>query len=121
RRGLIAFDLSSIPANATVTGASLTMTLSRTGPFYPDDISLRKALANWGEGASNAGNPGGHGAQAQSGDATWLHTFYSTSFWTNPGGDFSSTSSATTTVELWNQDYVWSGSGLLADVQAWIA
>ena len=121
RRGLIAFDLSSIPTNATITRASLSMYLSRTGPVYPDDISLSKALHDWGEGASNAGDPGGQGTQAQTGDATWLHTFYNTSFWTTPGGDFSPTLSATTTVEAWDTTYQWSGAGLLADVQSWVA
>jgi len=97
------------------------MYLSRTGPVYPDAISLRKALRNWGEGASNAGDPGGHGTQALTGDATWLHTFYSTSFWTTPGGDFSPTITATTSVEIWGQNYQWSSAGLLADVQSWVS
>ena len=66
-------------------------------------------------------SPGGAGAQAEAGDATWLHTFYNTSFWTTPGGDFSPTLSATTTVSTVNTTYTWSGSGLLADVQAWVS
>jgi len=78
-------------------------------------------LANWGEGASNAGTPGGGGAPAQTGDATWLHTFYSTSFWTTPGGDFSGTMSATTPIGPVNTIHTWSGSGLLADVQSWVS
>src|SRR4051794_8388981 len=61
RRAFIAFDLSSIPSNATVTGATLTLHLSRTGPENPGDVSLRRVLANWGEGASDAGIPGGTG------------------------------------------------------------
>lgn len=120
RRALIAFDFSSIPANATVTSATLTMRLSKRGPQIPGDISLRKALANWGEGASDAGTPGGTGAEAAPGDATWIHTFFDTAFWTTPGGDFSSTPSASTAVEALG-DYTWSGSGLVADVQAWVS
>ncbi len=97
RRGLIAFDFSSIPPNATITGATLTMfvSLSHGGSA---SVSLSKALRDWGEGASDAGEPGGAGVQAETGDATWIHTFYDTSFWLTPGGDFSSTPSATTTV-----------------------
>src|SRR6202171_6057216 len=121
RRGLIAFDLASVPTNATITGATLSMFLNRPRPNPAAvNISLSRALRDWGEGASNAGDPGGRGAQAQTGDATWLHTFYDTSFWTNPGGDFSPTLSATTPVTL-NGTYTWSGSGLLADVQSWVS
>ena len=76
---------------------------------------------DWGEGASDAGDPGGIGAQAEPGDATWIHTFYNTSFWTTPGGDFSPTLSATTTVSTVDTTYTWSGSGLVADVQAWVS
>ena len=61
------------------------------------------------------------GAQAEVNDATWLHTFYDTIFWTTPGGDFSPTISATTPVSTVNTTYTWSGSGLLADVQAWVS
>src|SRR5205085_6553381 len=67
------------------------------------------------------GDPGGGGTQAAPGDATWLYTFYNTSSWINPGGDFSPTASATTTVSTLNTTYLWSGSGLVADVQAWVS
>jgi hypothetical protein len=122
RRGLIAFDLASIPTNATITGATLSLFLSRSGPSSAAvNISLSKALRDWGEGASDAGSPGGMGAPAEADDATWLHNFYDTSFWTTPGGDFSPTVSATTPVSTVNTTYTWSGSGLLADVQAWVS
>jgi hypothetical protein len=121
RRGLIAFDLSSIPNNATITGASLSMFLSRSGPNSGGVISLSKLLSNWGEGASDAGSPGGSGAPAQTGDATWLHTFYNTSFWTTPGGDFSATVTATTPLGPVNTTHTWSGSGLVADAQSWVS
>jgi hypothetical protein len=98
------------------------MFLSRSGPSSAAvDISLSKALRDWGEGASNAGSPGGAGAQAETGDATWIHNFYDTSFWTTPGGDFSPMLSATTPVSTVNATYTWSGSGLLADVQSWVS
>jgi hypothetical protein len=121
RRGLIAFDLTSIPANATVTMANVSMFLSRNGPAGPGSVSLSKMSRDWGEGASNAGTPGGTGTQAETGDATWLHNFYATSFWVTPGGDFSPTLSATTPIGVPNATYMWSGSGLIADVQSWIS
>src|SRR2546430_1822156 len=121
RRGLIAFDLSAIPTNATVMGATLSMFVSTPHQqTVTIDISLHKALHAWGEGASNAGDPGGMGAQAAVNDATWLHTFYDTIFWTAAGGDFLPAISATTPVNAVNTTYIWSGSGLIADVQGWV-
>jgi plastocyanin len=120
RRGLIAFNLAAIPTNATVTDASLSMFLSQTSGGS-DPVSLSTVARDWGEGASDAGDPGGAGIQAQSGDATWLHTFFNNVFWTTPGGDFSPTLSATTTVSTVNTTYMWGGSGLLTDVVGWVA
>jgi hypothetical protein len=121
RRGLIAFDLTSIPANATITAATFSMFSNRPRPNDATvDVSLSRALRAWGEGTSDAGDPGGIGAQAETNDATWLHTFFNSNFWTTPGGDFATTPSATTPV-LENGSYMWSGSGLLADVQSWVS
>jgi hypothetical protein len=121
RRGVIAFDLTSIPANATITAASLSLTVSKIGPAPgPGNISLYKLLRDWGEGLSNAGSPGGQGAPSQTGDATWIHTFYNTGFWTTPGGDFSPTVSATTLVPGLGT-FTWSSSGTIADVQSWVS
>jgi hypothetical protein len=121
RRGLIAFDLSSIPTNATITAATLSLFSNRPRPNDgPVDVSLNRVLREWGEGASDAGEPGGIGAQAEKNDATWLHNLFDTSFWTTAGGDFSATPSATTPV-LENGTYTWSGTGLLADVQSWVS
>ena len=120
RRGLIVFDLSSIPTTAIATDASLSMFLSMANGGATE-VSLSKVLQDWGEGASNAGDPGGGGAQAAPGDATWLHTFYNLGFWTTPGGDFSPTASASTTVNALNTPYHWVGSGLIADVQTWVS
>src|SRR6476660_9639753 len=68
RRGLIAFDFSSIPTNAIVTSASLSMFLSKTHGGSAA-VSLSKASRGWGEGASDAGEPGGTGTQAEERDA----------------------------------------------------
>ena len=87
RRGLIAFDLASIPTNATITGATLSMFLSQA-QGGSQAVSLSTALRDWGEGASDAGNPGGGGAPAQAGDATWLHTFTTPVFGPLPGATF---------------------------------
>ena len=116
RRGLIAFDLSSIPTDATITGGNLRMRVVGGGA----EVSLYKASRTWGEGSSNAGDPGGDGNQAAPNDATWLHNFYNTSFWTTPGGDFSLTPSATANVFI-SGTFVWSGAALRADLQDWVS
>ena len=121
RRGVIAFDLSSIPPNATILSASLNLFLVKMGPVAPGNITVNRALRNWGEGNSNAGSPGGHGATAQTNDTTWLHNFFNTGFWTTPGGDFLATPSATAFVEEEGRYHVWSSAGLIADVQTWVS
>lgn len=124
RRGLITFDLTSIPADATITGVTLSLFVSRTSPnpaAQTVNISLHAAARDWGEGLSDADSiGGGPGAPAQAGDATWLHNFYNTSFWTAAGGDFRSAASATTAVTA-NGSYSWVSARLTADVQAWVA
>ena len=120
RRGLIAFDFSSIPANATISSVSLALYLSKTHGGSAT-VTLSKVSRDWGEGASDAGEPGGAGIQAEPGDATWFHTFYDASFWVAHGGDFSGTTSASTTVNAVNTTYTWSGTGLVTDVQGWVS
>src|ERR1700730_3301823 len=62
RRGLVKFDLTLIPTNTMITGATVSMFLSKTHGGSAT-ISLSKVSRDWGEGASNAGEPGGAGAQ----------------------------------------------------------
>ncbi len=121
-RGLIAFDLSVIPAGAEITDASLSLHLSMSGfASGPINITLSPVARDWGEGASNSGTPGGGGAAAQTGDATWVFNFFNTSSWTTLGGDFSPTISATTVLGAAGMTYTWSGVGMISDVQGWAA
>ena len=48
RRGLLHFDLSTLPQNATITSATLTLTMSRGGSS-PSPFSLHRATTHWGE------------------------------------------------------------------------
>src|SRR5205823_2050542 len=76
RRALIRFDIAgAIPAGSTITDVKLTLNLSQTVSF-DTPVGLYRALRDWGEGTSDAGDPGGAGALSTPGDATWLHTFY---------------------------------------------
>lgn len=121
RRGLVAFNIAgSIPAGSRVTSATLTLHLSREpANGGPESIELRRLLADWGEATSDALANEGGGAAATPGDATWIHTFSDTGFWSSPGGDFALTVSASQTVDAVGF-YTWSGPGLVADVQSWL-
>jgi len=120
RRGVLAFDIAgSIPAGSTITGVTLSMNMSRTplSDAYP--VELHKLLADWGEGASMASGEEGDGAPATPNDATWRHRFFDTIFWTNEGGDFSATVSASQSVSVVGP-YAWSSPQMVADVQDWL-
>ena len=122
RRALIRFNISSIPAGATITAVSLQMRMNRT-QSAAIDISLHRLNTSWGEGLSMASSiADGQGATAQAGDVTWSCSFANgsggcTSSWA-PGGNFVATASASTAVNAIGT-YTWSGSQMLADVQAW--
>ena len=120
RRALIAFDLAgAIPAGSTITSVSLTLSMSFT-IVSAVPVSVHRATSPWGEGTSMASGFEGMGASAAAGDATWVHTFFSTSIWTQPGGDFDATAAATTVVDQAGP-YTWdSTAAMVADAQSWL-
>lgn len=118
RRALVQFDLSSIPANATVTGASLTLHMSKTIAAN-QPVGVHRVLESWGEGSSDASLNEGTGAAAMSGDATWTHRIFNTTRWTTAGGDYEPTASASIPVGG-IATYEWSSAGTVSDVQGWI-
>ncbi|MDJ0654989.1 MAG: DNRLRE domain-containing protein [Xanthomonadales bacterium] len=121
RRSLIAFNLSGIPAGATVTDVTLTLNVSLVAPVLSSTtVSLHEVRADWAEGTSNAGSPGGQGAAPTQGDATWNFRSFSTDSWADPGGDFANSPSASTTIINLTGPYDWTGAGLISDVQGWI-
>lgn len=122
KRALVWFDIAdNIPPGSTITSATLKLRLLQTRDNASRDVELHRVLQDWGEGTSNSGATGGDGAPAAPGDATWLHTFYNTDFWLNPGGDFSPAISGSQSVGTAAGDYVWSSTAqMVADVQAWL-
>jgi Thrombospondin type 3 repeat len=120
RRALVAFDVAAaIPAGSTITQVVLTLNMSRT-MNGTQAITVHRVTADWGEGTSDAVAEEGGGAAPASGDATWINRFFPGSPWTNPGGDFSSTISASNDVSGTGL-YSWGSSdGLVADVQGWL-
>lgn len=123
RRGLIHFDLAGIPSGSQILSAELVLYQSHISPnAFPVTMSLHRALEDWGEGSSDGIGPEGQGAPAQPGDATWYHSFYNTVLWTQEGGVFAASASASTTVGLALEDYAWNCSpGMVADLQDWLA
>ncbi|MCX5692046.1 MAG: hypothetical protein NTV94_19990, partial [Planctomycetota bacterium] len=61
RRALYRFDVAAaIPAGAQIVDVQLVLRVSRS--FAGEDlVYLHRVLASWGEGASDAGDPGGQG------------------------------------------------------------
>jgi hypothetical protein len=124
RRTLVAFDLSSIPSNAVINSVQLSFTIDQApGQSATSDFaSLHRLLSDWGEGASYTDRPGGLGAAAEPGDATWTHTFYDTGTWDTPGGDYGAIASASAPFGSSVPETMTfvSTEGLKADVLAWV-
>jgi hypothetical protein len=125
RRALLKFDFTSLPANAQVQSVRLNIAVTKanssifTSATY--NFALHKVLKDWGEGTS-AISPGGKGTAATTNDATWLYSLFSSSSWTNPGGDFTPTPSATSAVTYLSfpQNFgIWNSVGMKNDVTAW--
>jgi hypothetical protein len=118
RRGLIAFDVAgSIPPGATIQSVVLTLNMSQTNSGA-QTVGLHRVLEHWGEGTSSSS--GGSGAPATNGDATWLHTFFDTTFWSNAGGDYSPMASGSQSVSSVGT-YTWGSTPeMVSDVQQWL-
>ena len=124
RRALLRFDISPVPALTGVTAASVVLH-QNLGGSAPVTMSLHRLTSDWGEAGSNAGTTGGQGAPAQTGDATWVNRIHPSTAWGSPGGDFIPTPSAVTVIDSTAPDgpveRIWSGPGILSDLQAWQA
>ncbi len=119
RRGVLEFDVSVIPSAAQITSVSLDLTIIDVpGSAQDGTAGLHLALSEWGEAGSN-GN--GQGAPSQTGDATWVHTFYDTESWNNAGGDFMLTPSASSSFTSGSTNINFSSTAeLIADVSTWV-
>jgi plastocyanin len=118
RRGLLAFDIAdNIPAGSTINSVTLTLNMLQS-TAGAETVQLRDVLADWGEGTS-VGT--GRGAPATTNDATWIYRFFNTTAtWTNAGGDFATTASASTSVGGVGF-YTWGSTPqMVADVQNWL-
>jgi hypothetical protein len=122
-RGLFRFDVSAIPANAVVSQVSLTFELPPLGRVDTGGslYSAHRVLKGWGEGTK----AGSLGMTATEGEASWNHAAMPIA-WSTPGGqagtDYEATASATETIGPAPGVYTMrSTTGLIADVQHWVA
>ncbi|MDA8020483.1 MAG: DNRLRE domain-containing protein [Thermoanaerobaculia bacterium] len=122
RRGLILFDVAgALSPGLTITQASLRLILDQPRDNGAHPVSLHVVQADWGEGGSQGAMGEGGGAAADTGDATWLNSFFGTTTWTSAGGDFVAGASATTTVNSGvNGIYSWASEDMVDDVQSWL-
>ena len=127
-RALLRFDLSSLPTNTLVQSAKLTVQVTQQ-PIDGYDFTafgLHRMFRPWGEGNKIPVTQPGQGVPATAGEATWLHSFYPTNQWAEPGGqpgtDYSPIESSFEIVyDVANSPYVFpSTPELVDDVQLWI-
>ena len=122
RRALLAFDVAGqLPAGASIQSAQLMLTINKTSSV-PGNMALHRLTEDWGEGASDAGDPGGAGTTAATNDATWSERFFNgvpIMYWANAGGTYASPASATTFVPGTGNS-TWTSSQMATDVQGWV-
>ncbi|MDG2223431.1 MAG: Ig-like domain-containing protein [Rubripirellula sp.] len=123
RRSLIEFDVTSIPAEATIESVRLELNLSAVAPGSGvRDVSIFPVLSQWGEGLSHAPNAEGNGAASQQNDASWFKRLFPNSAWQQEGGDFNQNApSATIPVQIVDQVYTWTSEQMKVDVSNWLA
>ena len=120
RRALLQFDLTgSLPADAVIESASLSLSVNRRGPISVAttvNTFLHRLNQDWGEGSSGGS---GQGGPPTTGDATWNFAFFASQSWSIVGGDFVTAPSAIQPMSA-SGPITWSSAGLVSDVQAWI-
>jgi hypothetical protein len=126
RRGVLAFDLDSIPSGAEILKVTLKLNLTKASRDSGDKVvSLHTLNKDWGEGASEAGGGEGRGALAVTGDATWRYSNFNSIEWTSAGGDFNAAPSGSKIVGTSLVEYSWSSDEaanekMKTDVQNWL-
>lgn len=118
RRSLLAFDImGNLPSDATVTSASLSLTVDRTAPpAIADTFGLHRVTRSWEEGQVQASREG-RGQEGSGSGASWSST--GVEDWSSDGGDFLQTASASVLIGERGL-YTWESEQLVADVQGWL-
>ncbi len=120
RRGVVRFDVSSIPSAALIQEANLQLYCNQAAGAAVNVI-VHRGAATWGEGTTQGTGNESSGGAATVNSATWLHRFYNATFWATPGGDFAPSASATLSSPATSGfSQTWTGPALTADVQGWV-
>ncbi len=106
---LVKFDLSSIPAGATIESATLQLYMTAPPDSTDRTYDAHRVTADWTEGTGTAASPG-------TSDVTWDNRTTGTA-WTTAGGDFNLTPTASTATGT--TPNVWLSWDITADVAAW--
>jgi hypothetical protein len=124
-RGLVRFDLSAIPTNATINSATLTLKIG-INQAGASAVNVHRMLPGWTEGTGNGfarGSAAGFGRSALAGEPTWNRRASPGTMWTAPGGlagtDFQA--AATATAAPASSSLTFSSAGLTADVQLFVS
>lgn len=119
-RALIKFNLSQLPAGATITSAMLTLNVVKAAAGPGSTFALHRVLRDWGEGRGD----GNQGMPANDGEATWNNRFHPVTGWTAAGAaagtDYATDSSASSPVDASGNYAFGSTVGLVADAQDWL-
>ena len=123
RRALLRFDVTGQAqglgiAAQQVTKATLSLYVNRETAYnrVPHSVSVHKLNRTLSpEGASNAID--GTGAQAELGDATWSHYRWDDGLWTQEGGDYWPTPTASAIIRQSGMRYEFD---VTSDVRAWL-
>jgi hypothetical protein len=116
RRGLLKFDLSSIPAGSTVQTATLTLYNQEQDDSTAYNVDVHRSLTQWYAGIQNGDAPTEDGS-------TWGYRNYNGSVaWGAAGGlagtDYVQTATASVAITGYNAPFNWD---VTADVSAWVA
>jgi len=120
RRALLRFDLSTLPSGASIDGARLELSVSRTISGVVG-VNVHRVTAPWREGDADAGTPGGQGTIPGDDDPTWSQRAFPATPWTTLGGDVVALASGQFTLDGETRVIVPASAAMLADLQAWAA
>jgi hypothetical protein len=120
-RALLQFDIAAnLPADATISTATLTLNVIATSGGPDSQFSIYRLFQAWGEGNKTSNQ----GQLATTGEATWKARFAPNTLWSAPGSmspiDFSSAASGSQIISGVGAYQFGSTPSIVADLQSWL-